>query len=70
MLKSVSGGLSIESEGIPAEPIQVAPPTPAVPIPPSVEVQPARETLSTSEILQRIESGELTVDEALRLMKE
>jgi hypothetical protein len=69
-LKSVSGGISIESEGISAEPIQVAPSAPAVPNPPLAQVQPVRETLSTSEILQRIESGEITVDEALKLMKE
>ena len=72
-LKSVSGGLSIETEGIPAEAVQGTPSVPVSPMPPMPPVspgQPASEPLSTSEILQRIESGEMTVDEAVKLMKD
>jgi hypothetical protein len=69
-LKSVSGGLSIEAEGIPAETVQVTSPIPVPPTPPSPPVQSAPEPLSTAEILQRIESGEMTVDEAIKLMKD
>jgi hypothetical protein len=39
-------------------------------MPPVSPVQPAPEPLNTSEILQRIESGEMTVDEAVKLMKD
>jgi DUF4097 and DUF4098 domain-containing protein YvlB len=67
-LKSVSGGLSIEAEGIPAETVQTAS-APVPPTPPSPPVQSAPEPLSTAEILQRIESGEMTVDEAIKLMQ-
>ncbi len=82
-LKSVSGGVSIETEGIPANPVKtkeytseefVAPIPPIPPFPPIPPVQAPQssthETLSTSEILQRIERGEMTVDEALKLMKD
>jgi hypothetical protein len=76
-LKSVSGGVSIETEGIPANPVsttasaqadRIAPIPPILPIPP-VQASTS-ESLSTSEILQRIERGEMTVDEALKLMKD
>jgi hypothetical protein len=77
-LKSVSGGVSIETEGVSPTTVTVAepmpqvmvppvPPAPPAPPPPSPEVN--SEQLSTSEILQRIERGELTVDEAIKLMK-
>ena len=78
-LKSVSGGVSIESEGTPATVVQTTSPadfSPIPPIPPIPPVPPTeipstpQEELSTSEILQRIERGELTVDEALKLMKD
>lgn len=71
-LKSVSGGLSIELEGVPAEVISVSSPLPTPPVPPvppTSSVQAAPEPLSTAEILERIESGEMTVDEAIELMK-
>jgi hypothetical protein len=68
-LKSVSGGLSIEAEGIPAETVQTTS-VPVPPTPPSPPVQSTPEPLSTAEILQRIESGEMTVDEAIKLMKD
>jgi hypothetical protein len=68
-LKSVSGGLSIEAEGIPAETVQVTPAVPVPPTPPSPPVSSTPEPLSTAEILQRIESGEMTVDDAIKLMK-
>jgi DUF4097 and DUF4098 domain-containing protein YvlB len=74
-LKSVSGGVSIETEGTPATAVttstpasqEVIPSAPAVPPP---APQPVPEPLSTSEILQRIERGEMTVDEAIKLMKD
>ena len=74
-LKSVSGGLSIEAEGMPASTVPVAGPAPGSTFPaasPSAPVtpEPAPALLSTAEILQRIERGEMTVDEAIRLMKE
>jgi hypothetical protein len=69
-LKSVSGGLSIEAEGIPAETVQATSTVPVPPTPPSPPDQSAPEPLSTAEILQRIESGEMTVDEAIKLMKD
>lgn len=74
-LKSVSGGVSIEAEGQPATVVSVDSPStgatasatqPTPPTPPTPPVQPS---LSTAEILQRIESGEMTVDEAIKLMK-
>jgi hypothetical protein len=78
-LKSVSGGVSIETEGVPVNPEsgaapasseQTATPSPVPPVPPVEPVQPATpEPLSTAEILQRIERGEMTVEEALKLMK-
>ena len=77
-LKSVSGGVSIETEGTPANPVSTTgnvsddfiPPMPSIPPVPPVQVTQSSppETLSTSEILQRIERGEMTVDEALKLM--
>ncbi len=73
-LKSVSGSLSLEVEGMPAANVTTqatmanstvsAPPVP--PTPPAV---PPPSPLSTAEILQRIERGEMTVDEAIKLMK-
>lgn len=69
-LKSVSGSLSFETEGVPAETVSAIPSIPVPPTPPSPSVQNAPEPLSTSEILQRIESGEMTVDEAIKLMKD
>lgn len=74
-LKSVSGGVSIETEGVPPTTVTTSPlPTQDIipPIPPVPPVSPASspEPLSTSEILQRIERGELTVDEAIKLMKD
>ncbi len=65
-LKSVSGGLSIESEGVQASPLPVADSAPIPPASPSVKPSVP---LTTAEILQRIESGEMSVDEALQLMK-
>jgi hypothetical protein len=79
-LKSVSGGVSIEAEGMPVNPVATTTPvtedrvapiptTPPIPLMPSTPAS-TPETLSTSEILQRIERGEMTVDEALKLMKD
>jgi hypothetical protein len=80
-LKSVSGGVSIESEGVPATLVPSTQPAGEFTIPPSPPIPPTppayeqaapeapSEQLSTSEILQRIEQGELTVDEAIKLMK-
>jgi hypothetical protein len=68
-LKSVSGGLYFETEGTPTEPVLVTSSIPVPPTPPS-QPAPAPEKLSTAEILQRIESGEMTVDEALKFMKD
>jgi hypothetical protein len=73
-LKSVSGGVSIETEGAGVNPSPVkvdasvehtsSPPPPVPPVEPATP-----EPLSTAEILQRIERGEMTVEEALKLMK-
>jgi len=80
-LKSVSGNLSFEVEGVPATQVQTSQPSPAEtippippippvpPIPPMPFSTPPPAPLSTAEILQRIERGELTVDEAIKLMK-
>jgi Toastrack DUF4097 len=71
-LKSVSGSLSIESEGVPAEAVTITTSQPVTPTPPAPPVAstPTSQPLSTAEILQRIESGEMTVDEAIKLMKD
>jgi DUF4097 and DUF4098 domain-containing protein YvlB len=78
-LKSVSGSLIFEVEGIPAFNVPVTstypaapvPPTPPIPpIPPTPPGMPAPVPLSTAEILQRIERGEMTVDDAILLMKD
>lgn len=72
-LKSVSGSLSFEVEGVPASNVPVTTTYPAAPIPPTPPtppVNPAPAPLSTAEILQRIERGEMTVDEAIKLMKD
>ncbi len=73
-LKSVSGGLSFEVEGMAAANVSATPepannwmPTP--PSPPTSPAVPPASPLSTEEILQRIERGEMTVDEAIKLMK-
>lgn len=68
-LKSVSGGLSFETEGIPTESVSVMPSVPVQPTPPSPPA-PAPEKLNTADILQRIESGEMTVDDAIKYMKD
>jgi hypothetical protein len=81
-LNSVSGDLSIETEGVPATAVPAASPFPAAPVPPIPPVPPAPPSppvppaapaappLSTAEILQRIELGEMTVEDALKLMKD
>ena len=72
-LKSVSGSLSFEVEGIPATNVPVTnsyPAAPVMPTPPTQPATPAPAPLSTAEILQRIERGEMTVDEAIKLMKD
>jgi len=72
-LKSVSGSLSFEVEGVPATIVPVTTTYPAGPVPPMPPTQPVTPTpasLSTAEILQRIERGEMTVDEAIKLMKD
>ena len=72
-LKSVSGSLSFEVEGVPASNVPVTTTYPAVPVPPMPPTSPvasATAPLSTAEILQRIERGEMTVDEAIKLMKD
>ncbi len=84
-LKSVSGSVSVETEGVPATTVpttEYTPMSPVSPVPPASPASPASpappatptpqanyEPLTTSEILQRIERGEMTVDEALKLMK-
>ena len=75
-LKSVSGGLSIETEGVPATTIpgSSAPlGAPATTEQPASTVQPPappQPRLSTAEILERIERGEMSVDEAIKLMRD
>ena len=72
-LKSVSGSLSFEVEGVPASNVPVTTTyaaAPVSPMPPTPSVTPAPAPLSTAEILQRIERGEMTVDEAIKLMKD
>ncbi len=74
-LKSVSGSLVLETEGVPATNVPAASatasqPTQAPPIPPMPPDAPPVATLSTSEILQRVERGEISVDEAIKLMKD
>lgn len=70
-LKSVSGGLTFEVEGVPATnvPSAAAPVNPPSPVPPEPPEAPTSAPLSTEEILEHIERGEMTVDEAIRLMK-
>lgn len=73
-LKSVSGSLVFEVEGVPATNVPAASAAsssstqapPVTPIPPAA---PPPAPLSTAEILQLIERGEMTVDEAIKLMK-
>ncbi len=94
-LKSVSGSVSIETEGTVATAVtptasaytNMIPPIPPIPPIPSISPVPSTQTeqsystseeantstpekLSTAEILQRIERGEMTVDEAIKLMKD
>jgi hypothetical protein len=76
-LKSVSGSLNFEVEGMPATNVTAsaaqgdsASSMPSMPpMPPSPPVAPPPSPLSTEEILQRIERGEMTVDEAIKMMK-
>ena len=71
-LKSVSGGLTIETEGVPATnatDTSASTSTYVPPTPPATPTTPPPAPLSTAEILQRIESGEMTVDDAIKLMK-
>ncbi|MFZ2095719.1 MAG: DUF4097 family beta strand repeat-containing protein [Anaerolineales bacterium] len=70
-LKSVSGDLSFEVEGVPASNVssRTSQEKPVMPTPPSASVEQPRAALSTEDILQRIERGELTVDEAIKLME-
>jgi DUF4097 and DUF4098 domain-containing protein YvlB len=70
-LKSVSGSLTFEVEGIPATNVssRVAEERTVSSMPPASPSAPPPAPLSTEEILQRIERGEMTVDEAIRLMK-
>jgi DUF4097 and DUF4098 domain-containing protein YvlB len=71
-LKSVSGSLTFEVEGIAATnvPVTTTSAGPVPPTPPAAPVTPASPPLSTAEILQRIERGEMTVDDAIKLMKD
>jgi len=71
-LKSVSGGLTIETEGVPATnatDTSASTSTYVPPTPPATPTTPPPAPLSTAEILQRIESGDMTVDDAIKLMK-
>jgi hypothetical protein len=70
-LKSVSGSLNFEVEGVPATNVSTSPsmantPPPAASTPPAA---PPQAPLTTAEILEHIERGEMTVEEALKLMK-
>lgn len=67
-LKSVSGSLVFEVEGIPASSVSSTS-EPVTPTPPTPPAEPAQPPLSTADILQRIERGEMTVDEAIKLMR-
>jgi DUF4097 and DUF4098 domain-containing protein YvlB len=70
-LKSVSGSLTFEVEGVPVSNVsgRTAEQSAAPAAPPSTPSAPPPAPLSTEEILQRIERGEMTVDEAIKLMK-
>ena len=70
-LKSVSGSLTFEVEGIPATNVnsRSTEERPSPSTPPSPPASPPPAPLSTEEILQRIERGEMSVDEAIKLMK-
>jgi DUF4097 and DUF4098 domain-containing protein YvlB len=70
-LKSVSGSLTFEVEGIPATNVnsRSTEERPAPSAPPSTPASAPPAPLSTEEILQRIERGEMSVDEAIKLMK-
>jgi DUF4097 and DUF4098 domain-containing protein YvlB len=70
-LKSVSGSLVFEVEGVPVTTVSSkSTDERAAPVsPPSPSSVPPTAPLSTEEILQRIERGEMTVDEAIKLMK-
>ncbi len=74
-LKSVSGSLVLETEGVPATNVPAASTpagqsTQAPPVAPVPPPAPPAAPLSTTEILQRVERGEISVDEAIRLMKD
>jgi hypothetical protein len=70
-LKSVSGSLNFEVEGVPATNVTStpAPASTSSDTPPSPPATPPTPSLTTAEILEHIERGEMTVDEAIRLMK-
>ncbi len=70
-LKSVSGSLSFEVEGMPATNVASTPSqaTSSEPIPPAAPTPSQQAAMSTAEILEHIERGEMTVDEAIKLMK-
>ncbi len=74
-LKSVSGSLSFEVEGMPATNVASTPvqsttsSTTTPPSPPTPPTPTSQAPMSTAEILEHIERGEMTVDEAIKLMK-
>jgi len=70
-LKSVSGSLTFEVEGLPATniPANPTPASTAPQTPPTQPVTPPPAPPSTAEILERIERGEMSVDDAIKLMK-
>jgi DUF4097 and DUF4098 domain-containing protein YvlB len=70
-LKSVSGSLSIEVEGMPAASVETTAAQATVSTLPTPTAPPAPLAAppSTAEILEQIERGEMSVDEAIKLMK-
>jgi Toastrack DUF4097 len=68
-LKSVSGSLSFEVEGMPAMNVVTASTGAAANQPPIPPTPPPPSPMSTAEILEHIERGEMTVDEAIKMMK-
>jgi len=70
-LKSVSGGLAFEVEGMPVTNVATTstPASSATPEPPIPPTPPPQAPMSTAEILEHIERGEMSVDEAIKLMK-
>jgi DUF4097 and DUF4098 domain-containing protein YvlB len=71
-LKSVSGSLTFEVEGVPVSNVsgRSAEERTTHAAPPSTPASAPPAPLSTEEILQRIERGEMSVDEAIKLMKD